>query len=204
MSAALSAVKAAVLTPRRRYLLRHTFGGAAVTPSDQGPGLTTVAGPAVVSGGRLATSGGNDCQLGITTLAANVAIQAKVNFGSSAGTNRRAFLRVRDDHAAANRYEAILYRTSTTGLQLNRRDAGAVTQLAFAAISIVDSTDYWFRLVVVGNRLEGFFSTNGVTFVSMVVATDSTYPSVSGIQLLLQDNAVSPTIIADDLLVWTP
>ena len=113
---------------RRRYLLRHTFSGAAVTPSDQGPSLTTVAGPAVVSGGRLATSGGSDCQLGVPTLAVNVAIQVKVNFGNGAGTNRRAFLRARDDHAASNRYEAVLYRSGTTGLELNRRNSGGPTR----------------------------------------------------------------------------
>jgi hypothetical protein len=189
---------------RPRYLLRHTFSGASVTPSDLGPSLTTVSGPAVVSGGVLATSGGSDCQLGLTTLAVNVAMQVKVNFGGGAGTNRRVFLRARDDNAGATRYEAILYRSGTTGLEINRRTGGGPVPLGFSAISIVDSTPYWFRFVAVGNRLEALFSTDGSTFVSKLVVTDATYPNVAGVQLLLQDNAVSPTLTADDFLIWRP
>lgn len=186
-----------------RYLLRHTFSGASLTPSDQGPSLTVDSGTPIVSGGALTKTVSGNSGVRVDSLAVNAVIQAKVNFGGSSGSDRRAFLRLRDGGATGNRYEAALLRSGTTGLQINRRDNNAATQLGFSAFGVVDNTDYWVRFVVRGSTFEAFSSTDGVTFTSRLVVTDSTY-LYSGIAVILIDNAVSPTLQVDDLLVWTP
>ncbi len=199
MSAALSAVKAAVLTPRRRYLLRHTFSGASLTPSDQGPSFTTASGTPVVSDGVL--SMGSNFSIFASGLAANVVVQAKVNFGGSAGSDRRVEIQARASAANANTVSAVLSRSSNS-IVIWRRDGGTATTLAtLNSAGLSDSTNYWVRFVLRGSALEVFTSTDGATFTSRVTATEATYATNTGLALRLDDNGTR-TITVDDLLVW--
>lgn len=196
------ALIAAVMTGRR-YLLRHTFSGASLTPSDQGPAFSTISGTPSVTGGVLTKVGASLLGVAVTVGTANAAIQAKVNFGNSAGSSRRVGLSLRRD-GSNNMIEAMLYRTGGN-VQIIRRDAGAATILAdVGGLGTADSTDYWLRLTVAGSRLEALTSTDGSTFTSRAVVTEPLYTANTGVRVLLDDDAASPTITVDDLLVWTP
>lgn len=191
------------LTVRERRLLRlrHTFSGASVTPSDLGPSFTTVSGTPVVSGGVLSKAGASNLILAAPINASNATVQARVNFGNSAGTDRRIGLALRRDDSN-NMIEGLLYRTGGN-VHIVRRDAGAATILAdVGGLGFADSTDYWLRVVMRGSRIELLTSTNGTTFVSRAVVTETLYASNTGMRLLLTDDVSSPTAQADDLLVW--
>lgn len=200
---ALSPALRTILFGSRRYLLRHTFTDTLLTP-DYGPTLTLTSGTPVVSGGTMRKTNSSNSSISVSPLRIDVVAQVKFNFGNSVGTDRRGFVRLRNEGATGNRYDAVLYRSNTPGLEINRRDNNVVTQLGFAAFTVADSTDYWVRFEVQGTRFEAWTSTDGIVFVSRLVVTDSTYLSYSGVEIVLVDNVASPTIQADDLMVWIP
>lgn len=194
-----------LLVPQTVPLLRHTFGGAAVTPSDQGPNLTDIGGIATVSGGVLSKTGAAASTLRARLGVANFVVQWKTNFGGSAGADRRSQVRVRHDTAASNRYNFVLYRSSNT-LKIQRADAGVTVDLLDVPTALADSTNYWTRGVVRGNYLEILLSTDGVTWVSKGSVTDANYPTApagNDFEINLVDNGTT-SITVDDLLVWTP
>lgn len=195
------ALVAAVLTPGPRYLLRHTFSGAALAPSDLGPPFTVNGGVAAVSGGVLAAKANGSTTLDAVTLAANIVAQCRVNFGNSIGTDRRFEIQARASAANGDTISAVLHRTSGN-VQIWRRDAGTATVLGTQAVTVADSTDYWLRLIVRASRIELLTSTDGLVFVSRLVVTEATYAANTGLAIRLTDNVASPTIIADDLMVW--
>lgn len=196
---------AAVLTPHRRFLLRHTFSGAALTPSDQGANLRDTGTLAVVSGGVLTKTTASNCLIVAAIGAPNLVVQWKTNFGNSAGTDRRSQIRVRHTYGVS-RYNFMLYRSSNV-VKIQRFDSGTTTtDLASVAYAMADSTNYWVRAIAAGPRLELLVSTDGTTFTSMAAVTDTTYAAGAGedFEIDLVDNVASPTILVDDLLVWTP
>ena len=69
---------------------------------------------------------------------------------------------------------------------------------------MTDSTDYWLRFAAIGSRLEAWTSTNGTSWTSRAVVSETTYMSQRGFSIRLVDNVANPTITVDDLLVWTP
>lgn len=186
-----------------RYLLRHTFSGASLTPSDLGPSLTAATGTPSVSGGVLGMAASNPITVFAAGLAANLVIQARVNFGNSAGADRRVEIQARASAADANTVSAVLYR-SNNQILIWRRDAGTATTIAtLNSAGLIDSTDYWVRFVLRGSSLEVLTSTDGATFTSRLTATESTYATNTGLALRANDNGTQ-TIIVDDLMVWTP
>ena len=193
MSTALLAVKAAVLTPRRRYLLRHTFSGASLTPSDQGPNLAVLSGAMTVSGGTLKNNGVANSRAGVT-LAANVTLEAKFRFAStSASADQRVVLNVRSDLVAAsdnNLYNNLEVVASKTGayIQLGSRAGGSLTDISTVGLAWSADTDYWMRVVASGSRIEVLTSTNGTAFTSRIVATSALYPTQTGIEARIQDS----------------
>lgn len=187
---------------RRLLLLRHTFSGASLTPSDQGPAITTVSGTPSVSGGVLSKANATNVELKAVGLAANVIYQAKLNFGDSAATNRRMLLRARQDSGnGADRFQLTLNRAANQ-IVLARVDAGTPTTIASVSYTVNGSTNYWLRWVMNGSRHEVLISTDGVTFASQFTATDAAYVGQTAIGLFLIDDAVTPTCTVDDLLVW--
>lgn len=203
MTATLVGVDELIHSPRhRRYLLRHTFSGAALTPSDLGPALTTNYGTVIVSGGVLSFGVAN-VGLFVPNIGANIVAQVRVNFGNSAGGDRRVSIQARASAMSGNVVEAVLYRSSDQ-IALWRRDAGAVTVLASSgALSLADSTDYWLRLVLRGSNLEVLTSTDGTTFTSRITHSEPLYVANTGLGIKIDDNGTQ-TIIVDDLMVWTP
>lgn len=189
---------------RRLLLLRHTFSGASVTPPDQGPSITTAAGTPSVSGGVLKNSDANQVNLRARTGAANLVVQWKTNFGNSAGTDRRAQIRVRHN-VGVSRYNFVLYRSSDL-VKIQRFDSGTTTtDIASVAYAMANSTDYWCRAIANGSSLTLQVSTDGAAFTTIATATDSTYltcPAGSDFEIDLIDNVASPTIQVDDLLIW--
>lgn len=194
------AVARVVLRAGRPIVLRHTFSGASLAPSDQGPSFSTSVGTPAVSGGVL--SMGSNFTIYAAGLAANLVVQARVNFGNSAGADRRFEIQARASAANADTVSAVLYRSSNA-IVIWRRDAGTATAIAtLNSAGLLDSTDYWIRFVLRGSNLEVLTSTDGTTFTSRVTATESTYATNTGLALKLDDNGTR-TITVDDLLVWT-
>lgn len=187
---------------RRRLILRHTFSGASLTPSDLGPALVGAGGTAVVSGGVLAQGDSTTLVLLATNLGADIIAQARVNFGNSAGATRA--LQIQARFASAGNYVRVFLSRSGDSLTIQRADAFANTTLAsVGSLGLADSTHYWLRFRLSGSRLEALTSTDGSTFTSRVVVTEPLYATNRDLRLVLQDGAASPTITVDDLLVWT-
>lgn len=190
-----------ILGGSRRYRLRHSFSGAAVTPSDLGPPLLTDGGAPAVSGGRLTKTTASNLNLRAADVGVNVVAEWRVNFGASPGVTRAAYLRVRvvDN---TNAYEAQLFRTGTTSLVIARRVAGAGTTLGSSATAVVDSTDYLVRFSAVGDRLVAELFSAAGALVTSVSVTDTTFPAASGVGLWLLDSDAAPTVQADYLEAW--
>lgn len=187
---------------RRLLRLRHTFSGASLTPSDQGPAFSTAENVPTVSGGVMAIGASQPLGVFAAGLAANVIAQMRVNFGNSTGTDRRASLQIRASAYNGNVIEAVLHKTADN-VQIWRRDAGPATTLAIsAALSLQNSTDYWLRVRAVGNVIEVFTSTDERIWTSRVTATESLYATNTGLAVRLADNGTPRTITVDDLLVW--
>lgn len=196
------AVARVVLRAGQSLVLRHTFSGASLTPSDLGPSFSTSSGTPTVSGGVLGM-GAINATIYAAGLAANITVQAKVNFGNSAGADRRFEIQARASAANGNTVSAVLFRSSNS-IVVWRRDAGSATTLAtVSSAGLLDSTNYWVRFVLRGSNLEVLTSTDGTTFTSRVTVTESTYAANTGLALKLDDNGTG-TITVDDLLVWTP
>ncbi len=190
-----------VLRAGQSLILRHTFSGAGLTPSDQGPSLTANAN-LVPSGGVLTLVGASGQETRASGVGANVVAQIKVNFGNSAGTDRRVRLRVRRDSGETGNFiEAEISRTAGA-VTLRRSDALSLTDLGSAGLTVSDSTNYWLRISAVGSRLELLTSTDGATFTSRIVATEALYVTNRDVVIRLFDNVASPTLTVDDLLVW--
>ena len=191
------------LTVRERRLLRlrHTFSGASLTPSDLGPSFEANAN-LPVTGGVLTKSGSGSQQTKALGVGANVVAQMKVNFGNSAGTDRRAQLRVRRDAGDTGDFFQVQLDRTLGNVVLHRSDANSLTSLGSVSLTVSDSTNYWVRIAATGSRLEVSTSTDGATFTSLIVAADTAYPSNQAVEIRLVDNVASPTITVDDLLVW--
>lgn len=187
-----------------RCLLRHTFSGASLTPSDQGPSFSTISGTASVGSGVLTKVGATNLEVRAHGLAANITYQARFNFGASAGANRRMLLRARQDASTGdNRFQLTINRVAGQ-LVLARVDSGTPTTIGSVSVTIANSTDYWLRWVMRGSTHEVLFSTDGTTWSSQIVVTDATYTTQTSIGVFVIDDAASPTATIDDLLVWTP
>lgn len=198
------AVARVVLRAGQSLVLRHTFSGASLTPSDQGPSLTTISGTASVTGGVLTKVGATNLEVRAHGLAANITYQAKFNFGASAGANRRMLLRARQDSGTGdNRFQLTINRVAGQ-LVLARVDAGTPTTIGSVSVTINNSTDYWLRWVMRGSRHEVLLSTDGVSFASQIVVTDAAYSAQTTVGAFIIDDAASPTATIDDLMVWTP
>ena len=188
---------------RRRFVLRHTFSGAALTPSDLGPALGVSESAPSVSGGVMAMGASQPTGVFASGVGANLVAQMKVNFGNSAGADRRASIQIRASAYNGNVIEAVLHRTNDQ-IALWRRDAGAVTTLATVnSAGLADSTDYWLRIVARGNNLQVLTSTDGTTFTSRITYSEPLYGANTGLSIRLVDNGTQ-TITVDDLRVWTP
>lgn len=186
---------------KRRYLLLHTFSGASLTPSDLGPSFEANAN-LPVTGGVLTKSGSGSQESRALGVGANVVAQIKVNFGNSAGTDRRAQLRIRRDAASTNDFIEVELSRTGGSITLRRVDAGSATNIGSAAVTVADSTNYWVRISADGSRLEVFTSTDGAAWTSRITATESAYVTNQAVVLRLVDNVASPTLTIDDLLVW--
>lgn len=186
----------------RRYLLRHTFSGASLTPSDQGPPLTAYYATPTVSGGVLVMDPAS-ITVGVwnASVGANVDAQVRVNFGNSAGASRRVLLQIRMSDVNDNTIEAVINRADDS-LALWRRDASVVTVLAgVSSVGLQDSTDYWLRLRAVGNQIEVFTSLNGTTWTRQMTVTEALYASNAGVGARLIDDGTK-TITLSDFVVW--
>ena len=194
----------APMTVRERRLLRlrHTFSGASLTPSDLGPAFEVAGGTATVSGGVLAQADATTLIVRTTPLAANVVVQAKVNFGNSAGTARAVYVQPRHTEATGNAVRARLDRTAQT-LTIARLDAFTATTLAtVGSLSLADSTWYTLRFSCSGSTLRAQAFTADGTLVAEAVVTEPLYVAQVGIRVALFDNVASPQVTIDDLLVW--
>lgn len=192
-----------VFDQQRRYLLRHTFSGASLTPSDLGPAVSVSEFAPSVSGGVMAMGASQPTGIFASGVGANVVAQMRINFGNSAGADRRASIQIRASAYTGNVIEALLYRSSDQ-IALWRRDAGAVTVLAGVnSAGLADNTDYWLRIVARGSNLEVLTSTNGSTFTSRITYSEPLYVANTGLGIRVVDNGTK-TVTVDDLLVWTP
>ena len=188
---------------RRRLVLRHTFSGASLTPSDQGPSFSVSEFAPSVSGGVMAMGASQPIGVFASGVGANLVAQMKVNFGNSAGADRRASIQIRASAYNGNVIEALLSR-SADQIALWRRDAGAVTTLAAVnSAGLADSTDYWLRIVASGSNLQVLTSTDGSAFTSRITYSEPLYVANTGLGIRLVDNGTR-TITVDDLRVWTP
>ena len=174
---------------RRRFVLRHTFSGASLTPSDQGPNLAVLSGAMSVAGGVLKNNGVANSRAGVA-LAANVRQEAKFRFAStSASADQRVVLNVRSDLAASsyNNLEAVASKTGAY-IQLGSRASGSLTDISTVGLAWSADTDYWMRVVVSGSNLQVLTSTDGTTFTSRIVATSALYPTQTGVEVRIQDS----------------
>lgn len=186
---------------RRRFVLRHTFSGASLAPSDQGPSFGTSSGTPSVSGGVLTKVGTTTLEIYAVNVGSNIVMQAKVNFGNSDGAARRVQLRLRRDDVDAQNYFTLIF--TRTDLELSRRDSGVATQLAFTSFATANSTNVWLRYSARGSRHEVWTSADGSTFTSRIVVTDAAYQTQTRIGALIVDNGTTSEVTIDDLLVWT-
>ena len=185
----LQARRRLLLVPQTVPLLRHTFSGASLTPSDLGPNLAVLSGAMTVSGGTLKNNGVANSRAGVT-LAANVTLEAKFRFAStSASADQRVVLNVRSDLAVAS-YNNLEVVASKTGayIQLGSRAGGSLTDISTVGLAWSADTDYWMRVVASGSRIEVLTSTNGTAFTSRIVATSALYPTQTGIEARIQDS----------------
>ena len=187
--------------PQIVYLLRHTFSGASLTPSDLGPSFEANAN-LPVTGGVLTKSGSGSQQTKAPGVGANVVAQMRVNFGNSAGTDRRAQLRVRRDAGATGDFIQVQLDRTLGNVVLHRSDANSLTTLGSASVTLADSTNYWVWISAVGSRLQVFTSTDGAAWTSRITATESAYVTNQAVEIRLVDNVASPTLTIDDLLFW--
>lgn len=187
---------------RPRYLLRHTFGGSNLTPSDLGPAFEAAAGTPVVNGGALSAADATTLIVRTTPLAANLTVEARINFGNSAGTTRAFYVQPRHLEAAGDAVRARLDRTAQT-LTIVRLDGFVATTLATAgSLSLADDTEYVLRFAVKGSRLYAEACTGAGALIASATVTEPLYASQVGMRVALFDNVASPTIQVDDLQVW--
>lgn len=174
---------------RRLLLLRHTFSGSALTPSDQGPNLAVVAGAMTVSGGVLKNNGVANSRVGVA-LAANVVVESKFRFNSlSASSDIRLILNVRSDLAVASYNNLEIVAGKSGGyIQLGSRASGSLTDISTVGLAWSADTDYWMRVIPRGSRIEVLTSTTGSAWTSRIVATSALYPSQTGVEARIQDS----------------
>lgn len=193
---------------RRRYLLRHTFSGASLTPSDLGPNLTTSIGTPVVSGGTLSKSGVGNLVVGTGTAgapislgASNIVAQCRMNFGDSAATDRRVLLKCRSD-INGNVIEFGIHRLvgGGTGVQIGSRASGSLTVIGFQSATIADSTWYVFQARLFGTSLRALLGPDGGLLTEYLAATSGLYLSQAAIEAAIID--ANSTIQLSELEVW--
>ena len=199
----LQARRRLLLVPQTVPLLRHTFSGASLTPSDLGPSLTAHAGTFAGSGGvcwcSSDTNGDNaTADVGAANLYARVTIRGTL---ASATDFREPQLIVR--YLDANNYLSIRS-VSGSAYQLLKTDGGSASVIATAAATFLDGTDYRFEVRCAGNRIEAFL--DGVSkFVHVLSGGDTKYSAYTRVGLRLRKSGSPATAASwDDLLVWTP
>lgn len=174
---------------RRRYLLRHTFSGASLTPSDLGPNLAVLSGAMSVGSGVLKNNGVANSRVGVA-LAANVVVESKFRFNSlSASSDIRHTLNVRSDLAVASYNNLEIVAGKSGGyIQVGSRASSSLTDISTVGLAWSADTDYWMRVIARGSRIEVFTSTNGSAWTSRIVATSALYSSQTGVEARIQDS----------------
>lgn len=208
--AALSPALGLILRRGRRYLLKHSFSGNTLAPSDLGPSLSAIIGAAIPSGGVLRHNGLPNYLVGANVGASNLVIQARFRFDAlSIAGDIRAILKLRSNllnDASDNSVEATLSRSGGS-ISLGTRASGVFSSLGSVGLAFSDGVDYWLRVVARGTSLELLTSTDGVNFTSRLTGTSALYLTQTGVEIRVQDGGSdgngANACIADDLLVWT-
>jgi len=188
---------------RPRYLLRHTFSGAGLTPSDQGPSLSVESGTANISGGVVAPSSATALEIAnYASVAVNAVWEARFNFGNSAGTARIFYMRIRQ-----NGNDSVWVRHDRTNdrIRIDRIDNSVVTQVGVKnAAGLADSTWYVTRVIAQGDSYRVLFGPDTGALSEIIAATFSGFSTNGGLGVILADNVASPTLQLDRYEVWTP